>query len=460
MAIVTQVPNAVNDAKNLQRLLNQHGYKLTVDGLIGPKTSQAIRDYQAKNGLTVDGIVGPETWGHISKSAKALTSNTTSLPEIYNPQYDNTSWDDTQKGQDASAAYGDAKDAVSNFQDFTFSQNDWLQSVKDSIRDYGEFSYDVNGDALYQQYKDQYIQQGKLAMADTMGQAAALTGGYGNSYAQTVGQQTYQGYLQKLNDVVPELYQMALDRYQMGKEDLYNQYGLLMKEYEREYGLHSDEYNQLLDALGIAKDDYYRGGDMFYAEQSNKNDIEGKKHDDSIDIYSAAYAEQRDEIEDEQWQKEFDAVYGNKSDEPVGPGGGNPGGNQPGGSPYNNGSLSAEQVKALQKALGVTADGMYGPNSQKAAGGLSAEEAYQKYVGKTFAARTNLMEFDRETYTKNVAENGGSFYESALSDLKEMKAAGKISTEAQTYLAELVANSLLTGSEYSRLYNLYRDNKL
>jgi hypothetical protein len=27
------------------------------------------------------------------------------------------------------------------------------------------FSYDVNSDALYQQYKDQYIRQGKLAMA-------------------------------------------------------------------------------------------------------------------------------------------------------------------------------------------------------------------------------------------------------------------------------------------------------
>lgn len=390
MAIVTQVPNAVNDAKNLQRLLNQHGYKLTVDGLIGPKTSQAIRDYQAKNGLTVDGIVGPETWGHISKSAKALTSNTTSLPEIYNPQYSNTSWDDTTKGQEASDAYGKAKDAVSNLQDFTFSQNDWLQSVKDSIRDYGDFSYDVNGDALYQQYKDQYIQQGKLAMADTMGQAAALTGGYGNSYAQTVGQQTYQGYLQKLNEVVPELYQMALDRYQMGKEDLYNQYGLLMSEYEREYGLYSDEYNQLLDALGIAKDDYYRGGDMFYAEQSNMNDVEGKKHDDSIDIYNAAYAENRDAIEDERWQKEFDAVYGEKTGGSSGgsSGGsasGSSGGNtsnsgSDGGSNYNNGHLSEEQVIALQKALGVTADGKYGPNSQKAAGGLSAVEAYKKYV--------------------------------------------------------------------------------
>ena len=46
-----------------------------------------------------------------------------------------------------------------------------------------DFQYDVNADALYQQYKDRYVELGKDAMEDTMGQAAALTGGYGSSYA-------------------------------------------------------------------------------------------------------------------------------------------------------------------------------------------------------------------------------------------------------------------------------------
>ena len=59
------------------------------------------------------------------------------------------------------------------------------------------FSYDAGKDPLYQQYRDSYIQQGKLAMKDTMGQAAALTGGYGSTYGQAVGQQSYDAYLQK-----------------------------------------------------------------------------------------------------------------------------------------------------------------------------------------------------------------------------------------------------------------------
>ena len=37
---------------------------------------------------------------------------------------------------------------------------------------------DLNGDALYNQYRDQFMRQGKLAAADTVGQVSALTGGY------------------------------------------------------------------------------------------------------------------------------------------------------------------------------------------------------------------------------------------------------------------------------------------
>jgi hypothetical protein len=87
-----------------------------------------------------------------------------------------------------------------------------------------DFQYDLNGDALYRQYKDRYTQLGKAAMQDTMGQAAALTGGYGSSYAQSVGHQAYNSYMQQLGDVVPELYQLAYDRYRDKGDRLYKTY--------------------------------------------------------------------------------------------------------------------------------------------------------------------------------------------------------------------------------------------
>jgi hypothetical protein len=99
----------------------------------------------------------------------------------------------------------------------------------------GDFQYDFNADALYQNYKDRYTQLGKMAMQDTMGQAAALTGGYGSSYAQNVGQQAYNQYMTGLADVIPELYQMAYARYQDKGNDLLQRYSLLAGEEEAEY---------------------------------------------------------------------------------------------------------------------------------------------------------------------------------------------------------------------------------
>lgn len=47
--------------KKIQNRLNELGYSLTVDGLAGTNTDNAVKDFQGKNGLTVDGIVGPST---------------------------------------------------------------------------------------------------------------------------------------------------------------------------------------------------------------------------------------------------------------------------------------------------------------------------------------------------------------------------------------------------------------
>ena len=52
-----------SSVSELQKLLNQNGYGLSVDGIFGAKTQAAVRDYQAKNNLSVDGIVGQNTWG-------------------------------------------------------------------------------------------------------------------------------------------------------------------------------------------------------------------------------------------------------------------------------------------------------------------------------------------------------------------------------------------------------------
>ena len=115
-----------------------------------------------------------------------------------------------------------------------------LESTLEKILNRKEFRYDMNADALYNQYRDQYLRQGRLAMEDTLGQAAALTGGYGSSYAQQVGQQTYQGYLAGLNDKLPELYRLALSKYQLEGDQLRDKYDLLSDREAGDYGRYQD----------------------------------------------------------------------------------------------------------------------------------------------------------------------------------------------------------------------------
>lgn len=140
---------------------------------------------------------------------------------------------------------------------YTSQWQSQLNDVMGKILNREKFSYDLNGDALYNQYKDQYTNQGKMAMMDTMGQAAAMTGGYGNSYAQNVGQQAYHGYLQQLNDKIPELYNLALSKYQMEGDDLARQYSMLGTQENQDYSRYRDkvsDYNTELSRLQNAYD--------------------------------------------------------------------------------------------------------------------------------------------------------------------------------------------------------------
>jgi len=69
---LSELPNLKRNAKGvyvnlMQRLLSAKGIPSDPDGKYGPKTEQAVRDYQKRYGLNVDGKCGPQTWGSLTK---------------------------------------------------------------------------------------------------------------------------------------------------------------------------------------------------------------------------------------------------------------------------------------------------------------------------------------------------------------------------------------------------------
>lgn len=158
-----------------------------------------------------------------------------------------------------------------------------ISDILDNILNRPKFSYtseDMTNDDLYKMYRDQYMRQGNLAMRDTMGNAASLTGGYGNTYASVAGQQAYDNYVSMLNDKALDFYDRAYQRYNDEGQNLYNQMnvvtGLDNTDYQRHRDTVSDYYNDL---------NYYNGR---YNQE-----------------YGYDYGQYQDQVAADQWAQEF-----------------------------------------------------------------------------------------------------------------------------------------------------------
>jgi hypothetical protein len=405
------------DDKERQKRRNSSGYDQDEEGTAGKNSGRSM-------GFTVENP-GPST-AEIQSTGAAVEGNEVD-PGVAEAQNSGES-----SGEGSSGGNGYQKsDAVRQAEELLRQhlenkpgeyQSEWqakLDEILNQILNREKFSYDLNGDALYQQYKDQYVLQGQQAMMDTMGQAQAMTGGYGNSYAQGVGQQTYQGYLQQLNNQIPELYELALSQYNREGEDLYNQYGMYMDRENEAYGRYRD---QMAD---------------YYAE---------------LDRLAQDARYQR---EDDKWQQEFDEAkrqyeerYGGGNSD--GGNDGNDSGNDnyyPGGDYAGNEGIDADVIKQMQRALGITADGMWGPQSQKAAGGLGAKAAYEAWkngkLGKVGPENDN-------------EDNMPRGYHGVAAELDMLIRNGASKSEINQYLSSMYRGGYISLEEYNDLRSAYR----
>lgn len=177
-----------------------------------------------------------------------------------------------------------------------------IKNLYEQIMGRGPFKYDQKTDPLYQQYVQDYTTQGKMAMRDTMGQAAALTGGYGSSYGQAVGQQQYDQYLQRMADILPQTYGMALDAYNA-------EGNRLNQNLETTTNLERSDYDKYLDTLNQYNIDVNRAqGDadtwydrmvaqekLNYSRQLDQYDMQKDQYNRLMQLISMGYTPTREE---------------------------------------------------------------------------------------------------------------------------------------------------------------------
>ena len=257
------------DVKELQKSLNNMGYSLAVDGKFGTKTQNAVKSYQKSNGLSVDGIVGNNTWSSLLGSSVKNNSNNKNqvistsdnapakqLVEKDRPTYQKS--ESLISAKKKLAEWEQKKPA-----DYNSKYSEEIERVLDSILNREKFNYNLNADPLYNQYKEQYVNNGKKAMLNTIANASALTGGYANSYAVSAGNQSYNNYLNNLNEIALDLYDRAYSLY--NNESKLNQEKMNILN-----SLEKADYEKYNDSLN----DYYKNGEYLLKKISNMSESE------------------------------------------------------------------------------------------------------------------------------------------------------------------------------------------
>ncbi len=286
-----------SDVKKLQEKLNSKGYSLEVDGQFGSKTQAAVRDYQKKNNLSVDGIVGNATWGSLNSTPTAQNKSTGTAQ---GKKWSYTAPKPTYQKSDAVLG---AEKKLEEWEtnkpaDYNSKYSQEIEDILKTILDRGEFEYSLSSDPMYEQYREKYMQNGKKAMMDTMGQAAALTGGYSNSYAVSAGNQAYQDSLLQLDDIAMDLRRQAYEEYKGEHSSLIEDVNLLR-------GLDGDDYEKYLGRLS----QYYDDGEYLLKKLSTMSDSEYEAFIAQLDSWESdrehAFKLYQDELDRAEFEKEM-----------------------------------------------------------------------------------------------------------------------------------------------------------
>lgn len=110
------------------------------------------------------------------------------------------------------------------------------------------FSYDAARDPHYLALREGARADASRALADTVGRVSAATGGYGSSYAATAGARAFDEVASGAEDLVPELYALARERYESEGEALTEKLRIANDLSDRDYKRYRDEVEDKKEA--------------------------------------------------------------------------------------------------------------------------------------------------------------------------------------------------------------------
>lgn len=305
---------------------------------------------------------------------------------------DKETWDAINTPFQSSTAYQDAMAYTNSLlQQLSSGRTSYTDQIKDlmgQIQNRDKFEYDVDSDMMFQQALASAMGSGKQAMQDTIGQASALTGGYGSTYATSAGNQAYNAFIEDAYNNLPEYYQMALDAYQMEGQEMYNQLAMLNDADAAEYQRMYDSWNaNFSNAQQMYQNEYGTWQDSVSNAMNSANlqlSEHGQLFDQAYNVYNAQqnYA---DTLYAQEYQKWADEVanamnYANMQN-----------------SDYWNTTEFNESVRQYNENLALQKDQ------------FSQEMAY-----KNSALAQDQAQFEREMAYKNAAlvQDNAQFYAS------------------------------------------------
>ncbi len=308
--------NLLEDTNNTDVIGLIKKNNLSGDNAVNMSTAGSLKsNLNNVDNATIDKLTtGFKASNDVAKAQSAVDEALINLKQLESGISPDT-WEALNTPFEASSAYQEAmKYTNSLLEQLNSGRTSYTSQIEDlmnQIKNREEFAYDVDSDVFFQQALASAMGSGRTAMQDTIGQASALTGGYGSTYATTAGNQAYNAFIEDAYNNLPEYYQMALEAYELEGQEMYEQLEMLnaadAQEYARMYDawsanvnsaeqLYSKEYSEWQNSVQNA----YNQANLQLSEQNQAYDLAYNNYvaaqNNADALYEKEYAEWVDEV--------------------------------------------------------------------------------------------------------------------------------------------------------------------